>query len=80
MASISNSETNSCSMNGIIILSDGVCNIEDENITTEGDITTSNIRTKYINLNFPGGRNLSVFDDLRNKPYYNYIKFIWNLL
>ena len=60
MASISNIPTNSRSMNGIIILSDGVCNIEDGNITTEGDIITSNITTNNINLNLPGGRSLSV--------------------
>ena len=41
MASISNIPTNSRSMNGIIILSDGVCNIENGNITTEGDIITN---------------------------------------
>ena len=51
MASISNIPTNSRSMNGIIILSDGVCNIEDGNITTKGDIITSNITTNDINLN-----------------------------
>ena len=70
MASISNIPTNARSMNGIIILSDGVCNIEDGNITTDGDIITSNITTNDINLNLPGGRSLSVYDDLNNKTYY----------
>ena len=70
MASISNIPTNARSMNGIIILSDGVCNIEDGNITTDGDIITSNITTNDINLNLPGGRSLSVFDDLNNEAYY----------
>ena len=49
MASISNTPTNSRSMNGIIILSDGVWNIEDGYIATEGNITTSNTITKYSN-------------------------------
>ena len=70
MASISNIPTNSRSMNGIIILSDGVCNIEDGNITTEGDIITSNITTNDINLNLGGGRSLSVFDNLSLKATY----------
>ena len=67
MASISNIPTNSRSMNGIIILSDGVCNIENGNISTEGNIITSNITTNDINLNIGGGRTLSVYDDLNNK-------------
>ena len=70
MASISNIPTNARSMNGIIILSDGVCNIEDGNITTDGDIITSNITTNDINLNVGNGRTLSVYDDLNNKAYY----------
>ena len=70
MASISNIPTIARSMNGIIILSDGVCNIEDGNITTEGNITTRNITTDDINLNIGGGRTLSVYDDLNNKAYY----------
>ena len=80
MASISNIPTNSRSMNGIIILSDGVCNIEDGNITTEGDITTSNITTNNINLNLGGGRSLSVLDDLSLKATYTDIKFIWSYI
>ena len=51
MASFSNIATNARSINGIIILSDGVCNIENGNITTEGNITTTNITTDDINLN-----------------------------
>ena len=70
MASISNIPTNSRSMNGIIILSDGVCNIENGNISTEGDIITSNITTNDINLNLGGGRHLSLIDDLNDKAYY----------
>ena len=60
MASISNIPTNARSMNGIIILSDGVCNIEDGNITTDGDIITSNITTNDINLNVGNGRTISL--------------------
>ena len=70
MASISNIPTNSRSMNGIIILSDGVCNIENGNISTEGDIITSNITTNDINLNLPGGRSLSVLSNLEDKASY----------
>ena len=70
MASFSNIATNARSMNGIIILSDGVCNIEDGNITTDGNIKTTNITTDDINLNLGGGRSLSVFDDLSLKATY----------
>ena len=44
--------TNSRSMNGIITLTDGVCEIEDTNINTQGNITSSNIHiyTNDINL------------------------------
>ena len=52
--------TNSRSMNGIITLTDGVCEIEGGNITTEGNITTTNIYTNDINLNLGNGRTLSV--------------------
>ena len=38
MASISNIPTNARSMNGTIILSDGVCNFKNGNITSDGDI------------------------------------------
>ena len=34
--------TNAKSMNRIITLTDGVCEIEDGNITTDGNITSSN--------------------------------------
>ena len=70
MASFSNIATNARSMNGIIILSDGVCNIEDGNITTKGNIKTTNITTDDINLNLGGGRSLSVLDDLSLKATY----------
>ena len=50
MASISNIPTNARSMNCIIILSDCVCNNENGNITTDGDITTSNITTTILIL------------------------------
>ena len=69
MASISNITT-ARSMNGIIKLTDGVCNIENGNITTEGNITTSNMTTDDINLNLGGGRSLSVLDDLSLKATY----------
>ena len=71
MASISNIPTNSRAMNGIIILPDGVCNIENGNISTEGDIITSNITTNDINLNLPGGRSLSVLSNLEDKASYS---------
>ena len=70
MASISNIPTNARSMNGIIILSDGVCDIENGNTITDGDITTSNIITNDINLNLPCGRSLSVFNNLNDKVDY----------
>ena len=62
--------TNARSMNGIITLTDGVCEIEDGNINTQGNITSSNIYTNDINLNIGNGRSLSVFNDLNNKAYY----------
>ena len=65
MASFLNIPTNARSMNGIIVLSDGVATIENGNITTDGNITTSNITTDYINLNLGGGRN-----DLNDKATY----------
>ena len=70
MASISNTPTNSRSMNGIIILSDGVWNIEDGYIATEGNITTSNTITNYTNLNLGDRKTLSVYDDFNHKAYY----------
>ena len=62
--------TNARSMNGIITLSDGVCEIEDGNKNTQRNITSSNIYTNDINLNLGNGRSLSVFNDLNNKAYY----------
>ena len=62
--------TNARSMNWIITLTHGVCEIEDGNISTDGNITSSNIYTNYINLNLGNGRSLSVFNDLNNKAYY----------
>ena len=62
--------TNARSMNGIITLTDGVCEIEDGNISTDGNITSSNIYTNDIHLNLGNGRSLSVFDDSNNKAYY----------
>ena len=70
MASFSNIATNVRSMNGIIVLSDGIATIENRNITTEGDIITSNISTNDINLNLPGGRSLSVLSNLEDKASY----------
>ena len=69
MASISNI-SNARSMNGIIILTDGFATIKNGNITTDGNITTSNIITDDINLNLGNGRSLSVLDDLNNKATY----------
>ena len=40
------------------------------NISTEGDIITSNITTNDINLNLPGGRSLSVLSNLEDKASY----------
>ena len=50
-------------MNGIIVLSDGACNLKNCNIKTQGDKTTANITIDYINLNIGGYRTLSVLSN-----------------
>ena len=55
MAYIS-SQTNVQSMNRIITLTDGVCEIEDSNKTTEEHITMSSIYTNDISLNVNNGQ------------------------
>ena len=70
MAPFSNIATNARSMNGIIILSDGVATIENGNITTDGSIISTNITTDDLSLNLGGGRSLSVLDDLSLKATY----------
>ena len=50
-------------MNGTILLSDGYTTIENGNIVTDGNIstsntTTSNIATDHINLNLGNSRSL----------------------
>ena len=70
MVSISNIAINNCSMNGIIVLSDGYATIENGNITTNGDIITANITKNNINLNLANGRSLSLFPNLEDKATY----------
>ena len=62
--------TSARSMNGIITLTNNFFEIEYGNINTQGNITSSNIYTTDINLNFAYGRTISIFDDLNNKAYY----------
>ena len=62
--------TSARSMNGIITLTNNFFEIEYGNINTQGNITSSNIYTTDINLNFAYGRTISIFDDVNNKAYY----------
>ena len=85
MASISNIAINNRSMNEIIILSNRYATIENGNIVTDGNISTSNttisnITTDDINLNLGGGRSVSVFDDLKNKATYTDIQYLSGII
>ena len=70
MKNIMNYITNAWSMNGIITLTDGVCESEDGNRNTKKNITTTNIYANDINLHLGNGRSLSAFNDWNNKAYY----------
>ena len=54
----------------VLVLTHNFFEIEYGNINTQGNITSSNIYTTDINLNFAYGRTISIFDDVNNKAYY----------
>ena len=44
-------------------MTDGVCEIQDRNIKTEGSITTNNVYTNDTNLNLGNGWSLYVYSN-----------------